>query len=113
MLKLRQKTWEMTRASRWSYCPLDHRVGRNVGATWLMLVAGMQGSCLETLPVDNGWAGLIILLLGDPHLLEGGQRSQDGSSDPDGALPLRGSDDLDLHGGGSKGGYFFLHPVGD
>jgi len=103
----------MTRASRWSYCPLDHRVGRNVGATWLMLVAGLQGSCLETLPVDNGWAGLVILLLGDPHLLEGGEGGQDGSSDPDRVLPLWWSNDLDLHGAGSKSGDLLLHSVSD
>ena len=55
-------------------------------------------SCLEALPVHDGGAGLIVLLLGDPHLLEGGEGSQDGASDPDGVLPLWGSDDLDLHG---------------
>merc|ERR1711936_923210 len=27
---------------------------------------------LEALPVDDGWAALIVFLLGDPHLLEGG-----------------------------------------
>merc|ERR1712128_114846 len=68
---------------------------------------------LEALPVDNGWAALVVLLLGDPHLLEGGERGEDGSSDPDGVLPLWGSDDLDLDGGGSKGGDLLLHPVSD
>merc|ERR1712203_183170 len=68
---------------------------------------------LEALPVDNGWAALVVLLLGDPHLLEGGQGRQDGSSDPDGVLPLRRSNDLDLNGGGSKGSDLLLHPVGD
>merc|ERR1719234_787764 len=68
---------------------------------------------LEALPVDDGGAGLIVLLLGDPHLLEGGEGSQDGASDPDGVLPLGGSDDLDLHGGGSQGGDLLLHSVGD
>merc|ERR1712167_109783 len=68
---------------------------------------------LEALPVDNGWAALVVLLLGDPHLLEGGEGGKDGSSDPDGVLPLRGSDDLDLDGGGSEGGDLLLHPVGD
>ena len=29
-------------------------------------------SCLEAFPVDNGGARLIVLLLADPHLLEGG-----------------------------------------
>merc|ERR1740131_199515 len=66
---------------------------------------------LEALAVDNGGAALVVLLLGDPHLLEGGQRGQDGASDPDGVLPLRGSDDLDLDGGGGKGGDFLLHTV--
>merc|ERR1719376_456518 len=28
---------------------------------------------LEALPVDDGWTGFIVLLLCDPHLLEGGQ----------------------------------------
>merc|ERR1712045_174338 len=68
---------------------------------------------LEALAVDNGGAALVVLLLGDPHLLEGGEGGQDGSSDPDGVLPLRGSDDLDLDGGGSQGGDLLLHPVGD
>ena len=61
--------------------------------------------------MDNAWAGLIILLLGDPHLLEGGEGGQDGASDPDGVLPLRGSNDLDLDGGGSQGGDLLLHAV--
>merc|ERR1712212_375842 len=66
---------------------------------------------LEALAVDNGWAALVVLLLGDPHLLEGGEGSQDGASDPDGVLPLGGSDDLDLDGGGSKGSDLLLHAV--
>ena len=61
--------------------------------------------------MDNSRARFIILLLGDPHLLEGGEGGQDGSSDPDGVLPLGGSDDLDLDGGGSQGGDLLLHTV--
>ena len=61
--------------------------------------------------MDNGGAALVVLLLGDPHLLEGGEGGQDGSSDPDGVLPLGGSDDLDLDGGGSQGGDLLLHAV--
>jgi len=68
---------------------------------------------LEAFPVDNGWAGLIVFLLGDPHLLEGGQRGQDGASDPDGVFPLWWSDDLDLHGWWGEGDDFFLHTVGN
>merc|ERR1711936_459697 len=54
---------------------------------------------LKAFPVDNGWAAFIVFLLGDPHLLEGGEGSQDGTSDPDRVFPLRGSNDLDLNGG--------------
>merc|ERR1712045_1088711 len=73
----------------------------------------MKTKHLEALAVDDGGAALVVLLLGDPHLLEGGEGGQDGSSDPDGVLPLRGSDDLDLDGGGSESGDLLLHPVGD
>merc|ERR1712076_258519 len=65
--------------------------------------------CLEALAVDDGGAALVVLLLGDPHLLEGGERSQDGASDPDGVLPLWGRDDLDGEGG--QGGDLLLHAV--
>ena len=61
--------------------------------------------------MNNGWSTLIVLLLGDPHLLEGGEGGKDGTSDPDGVLSLRGSNDLDLDGGGSQGGDLLLHPV--
>ena len=47
---------------------------------------------LEALAVDDGGAALVVLLLGDPHLLEGGEGGQDGSSDPDRVLPLGGSE---------------------
>merc|ERR1711953_971169 len=68
-------------------------------------------NCLEAFSVDDCGAALVVLLLGDPHLLEGGEGSQDGSSDPDRLLPLGGSDDLDLDGGGSKSGDLLLHSV--
>jgi len=66
---------------------------------------------LEALAVNNGWAAFIVFLLGDPHLLEGGERSEDGSSNPDGVFPLRGSDDLDLDGGWGKSSDLLLHTV--
>merc|ERR1719401_926668 len=71
----------------------------------------MRDQCLEALAVDDGGAALVVLLLGDPHLLEGGQGGQDGSSDPDRVLPLGRSNDLDLDGGGSQGGDLLLHSV--
>jgi len=67
--------------------------------------------CLEALPVDDGGARLIVFLFGDPHLLEGGERSQDGASDPDRVFPFGRSDDLDLHGGWSQGSDLLLHTV--
>ena len=53
-----------------------------------------QSGASEALPVDDGGSSLIVLLLADPHLLEGGQRGEDGAADPHGVLPLRGGDDL-------------------
>ena len=70
-------------------------------------------SRLEAFPVDDAGTRLVVLLLGDPHLLEGGERGQDGSSDPYGVLPLGRSDYLDLHGGRSKSGDLLLHTVSD
>ena len=65
---------------------------------------GADGECggeqdnLEALAVDNGWTSLVVLGLGDPHSLEGGEGSQDGTTDPDRVLALWWGDDLDLHG---------------
>lgn len=46
----------------------------------------------------DGRARLVVFLLRDPHLLEGGQGGKDGTADPDGILPLGGSNDLNFHG---------------
>ena len=79
----------------------------------LRTLSNSQTYRLEALSVDDGWTRFVILGLGDPHLLEGGKGSEDGSSDPDGVLSLRRSDDLDLHGGRGKGGDLLLHSLGD
>jgi len=68
---------------------------------------------LKAFSVDDRRTALVVFLLGNPHLLERGERSQDGASDPDGVLPLGRRDDLDLHGGWRQGGDFLLHAVGD
>ena len=68
---------------------------------------------LEALAVDNARAGFVVLLLGDPHLLEGGQRSQNGTANPNGVFTFGWGNDLDLHGGRSQGRDLFLHTVGD
>ena len=70
-----------------------------------------ERSRLEALAVDDGRSGFVVFLFGDPHLLEGREGSKDGTTDPDGVLALRGSDDLDLHGGRSKSSDFLLHSV--
>ena len=78
------------------------------------IVLMMTGSCtLEALPVNDGGTRLIVLLLGDPHLLEGGQGSKDGASDPDRVFPFRRSNDLDLHGGWGQRSDLLLHSVGN
>lgn len=61
------------------------------------LMQQMPGTCsvhLEAFAVDDGGARLVILLLADPHLLEGGERGQDGAPDPDRVFTLRGSNNL-------------------
>lgn len=56
---------------------------------------------------------LVVLLLGDPHLLEGGEGGEDGAADPHGVLALWRCDDLDLHAGWGEGGDLLLHAVAD
>jgi hypothetical protein len=68
---------------------------------------------LEAFSVDNGWTSFIVILLGDPHGLECGEGSKDGTSDPDRVFSLWWSNDLDLHGGWSKSSDFLLHSVGN
>ena len=63
--------------------------------------------------MDDGWSGLVVLLFRDPHLLEGGQRGQDGTTDPDRVFTLWRGDDLDLHGGWGQCSDLFLHTVSD
>lgn len=67
---------------------------------------------LEEFAVDNGGVLRIILLLANPHLLEGGQRGRDGAPDPHRGLAFR-SDDLGLHHAGCQSCDLLLHPVGD
>ena len=66
---------------------------------------------LETFPVNDAGSALVVFLLCDPHGSEGGERSKDGSSDPDRVLPLGRSNHFNLHGGGSKSSDLLLHPV--
>ena len=63
--------------------------------------------------MDDGGTGLVVLLLADPHGLEGGEGGEDGSADPDGVLALGRGHDLDLDGGGGEGGDLLGHALGD
>ncbi len=79
----------------------------------MTLKMGEEGMSLEAFAVDNGRSTLVIFLLGDPHLLEGGKRGKDGASNPYGVLPLWWGNDLDLHCGRSQGCDLLLHTVSD
>ena len=51
----------------------------------------------EALSVNDSGSGLVVLLLRDPHLLEGGERRENRAADPDRVLPLRRRDDPSHH----------------
>merc|ERR1712224_324418 len=51
----------------------------------------------EAFPVNDGWARLIVLSLGDPHLLEGAQGRKDRATNPHRVLALRWCHNLNLH----------------
>merc|ERR1711962_695912 len=68
---------------------------------------------LEAFPVDNRWTRLVVFLFGDPHLLEGGEGNQDGSSDPDRIFPLWWGNNFNFHGGWGEGRDLLLHTVSD
>ena len=63
--------------------------------------------------MDDGGTGLVVLLLADPHGLEGGEGGEDGSADPDGVLALGRGHNLDLDRGGGEGGDLLGHALGD
>ena len=62
--------------------------------------------------MHNGWARFVVLLLADPHVLEGGQRSEDGATDPYRVFAFWWCNDLDLYRGWSQSGDLLLHTVG-
>ena len=47
--------------------------------------------------MNDARAGLIVLLFRAPQILEGAEGSKNGTTDPDGVLALRRSNNLDLH----------------
>ena len=94
-------------------CQNDERSAESEGEIQLykivLFTLAATSRRLEALAVDNGGARLVVLLLGDPHLLESGEGSENGSANPDGVFALWGSDDLDLHGGRGKGNQLLVH----
>merc|ERR1712196_596256 len=71
----------------------------------------MEQNHSETLAVHNGWTRLIILALGDPHLLESGQGREDGATNPHGVLALWWGHHLDLHCGRCQCGKLLCHAL--
>ena len=63
--------------------------------------------------MDNLGAGLVVLIGGEPQILEGGEGRQDGASNPHLVLTGGISDNLDLNGGGGKVLDFLLETVID
>src|SRR4051794_11244541 len=63
--------------------------------------------------MNNLRARFVVFLLGDPHLLKGGERGQYGSTNPDRVFALRRSNNLDFDGGRSKSLDFSLHTLGN
>jgi hypothetical protein len=61
--------------------------------------------------MNDSRTALVILVLSDPHLLEGGQGSKNRTSDPDGIFALRRCDDFNLHGRRGQSSDFLLHAV--
>mmetsp|Transcript_14398 Transcript_14398/g.20102 ORF Transcript_14398/g.20102 Transcript_14398/m.20102 type:complete len:232 (-) Transcript_14398:759-1454(-) len=76
-----------------------------------MVVRLPRSADLEALAVNNSRSRFIILLLGDPHLLECGEGSKDGATNPDGVLTLWRGNNLDLHRLRSKSLNLLLHTL--
>merc|ERR1712121_456446 len=66
---------------------------------------------LSTVNYNQICLNIMIIYIKFILILNSGQGGQDGATDPDGVLPFGRSDDLDLDGGGSKGGDLLLHAV--
>ena len=63
--------------------------------------------------MNDGWARFVVFLLGDPHLLEGGQTGKDRSANPDRVFALWWSNNLDFHGGWCQSSDLLGQTVGD
>jgi len=79
----------------------------------LLAVFNRGSSTLEALAVNNGRTSLVVLLLGDPHGLEGLEGRENGTTDPDGVLALSRSNHLDLSISRSKASELEVHTVSE
>jgi len=61
--------------------------------------------------VNNTWSCFIVLLFSDPHSLEGRQRSQNRTTNPNGVFPFWWRDNFDFHSGWSQSSDLFLHSI--
>jgi len=68
--------------------------------------------CSVAFSVDDSGTVLLVVLLGDPGRFEGGERSEGGSSLPDGVLTVGSSDNFDLSTGGGSVNELLLESVG-
>ena len=65
----------------------------------------------HALAMDDGGTCLIVFFLGNPHLLEGGEGCEDGTTDPNAVLPFRWSNHLDPHSGRCKSAKLLGHAL--
>merc|ERR1719420_2274467 len=63
--------------------------------------------------MHDGRPRLVVLRLGDPHLLEGTQRGEDGPANPHRVLALRRRHHLDLHRGRRQSRQLLRHALAD
>lgn len=68
---------------------------------------------LKALAMNDSRSGFVVLGFRDPHRLEGRQGGKNRATDPNGVFSLRRCNNFDFDRGWSKGGYFFLHAIGD
>merc|ERR1719221_1372859 len=85
----------------WNTCPCNTAIEQKI----------CKRRSSEALPVDNCGTRLIILALGNPHLLESAEGRKDRTPNPHGVLALRRCHNLDLHGGRRQCGELLCHAL--
>ena len=72
-----------------------------------------MGWSSEAFSMHDWGTGFLILLLADPHSLEGRQGAKNGATNPDEELPFSRSYNLDFHGGGGQSSHLFIQTLRD